>query len=126
MRLVRGAPGSGKTAFVFNEFADAVRNGSQNLRIVVPTATLVRHYQHELARSGLVFDPGMVVSLSRFALDCAPELQLVPAGLQRALVRDTLCDTPGRLQFPEFMQVAGTRGMADVVIETMTTAASCP
>jgi ATP-dependent helicase/DNAse subunit B len=120
MRLVRGAPGSGKTALVFREFGDAIRNGGANLRIVVPTATLVRHYQHELARSGLVFDPGMVVSLSRFALDCAPELQLIRAGLERALVRDTLCDTPGRLQFPEFAQVAGTRGMADVVIETMT------
>jgi len=47
----------------------------------------VRHYQHELAREGLVFDPGMVVSLSRYALDCQPGLKLVPDSLLSALVR---------------------------------------
>lgn len=116
MRLIRGAPGSGKTALVFREFSDAVRNGPHRNRIVVPTATLVRHYQHELARSGLVFNPGTVQSLSRFALDCVPELQLVPASLMRALTTDAL----GRLHLPEFTQVAGTRGMTDVVLDTMT------
>jgi len=116
MRLIRGAPGSGKTPLVFREFSDSLRRGQTRLRIVVPTATLVRHYQHELARSGLVFDPGNVVTLSRFALECAPDLHLSPGGLVRALVRDAL----SRLQLPEFTQVASTRGMADVVMETMT------
>jgi len=115
MRLIRGAPGSGKTSLVFREFSAAIQSARTDLRIVVPTATLVRHYQHELARSGLVFDPRMVVSLSRFALDCAPDTALVPAGLVRALLRDAL----ERLQLPEFAAVAGTRGMADVVLETM-------
>lgn len=116
MRLIRGAPGSGKTALVFREFADAIRRNAASPRIVVPTATLVRHYQHELARSGLVFDPNTVVSLSRFALGCTPELSLVPATLVRALIRDALL----RLQLPEFTQVSDTRGMADVVLETIT------
>jgi ATP-dependent helicase/DNAse subunit B len=116
MRLLRGAPGSGKTALVFREFAEAARAGNKDIRIVVPTATLVRHSQHELARAGLVFDPALVVSLSRFALDCAPNLKLVPARLVRALVRDALT----RLPLPEFAQVAGTNGMADIILETIT------
>jgi ATP-dependent helicase/DNAse subunit B len=116
MRLIRGAPGTGKTALVFDAFSQAVRNGETALRIVVPTATLVRHYQHELARTGLVFRPDMVVTLSRFARECAPNLTLAPTGLVRALTRDAL----SRLQLPEFAQVAETPGMADIVIETIT------
>ena len=116
MRLIRGAPGTGKTALVLREFSAQARTGRTDLRIVVPTATLVRHYQHELARAGLVFDPNMVVSLSRLALDCATDLKLAPASLVRALTRDALT----RLQLPEFTQVAGTSGMADIILETIT------
>ncbi len=82
----------------------------------MPTATLVRHYHHELARSGLVFDPKAVVSFSRFALECAPGTKLISASLLHALVRDALL----RLNLPEFSQVAGTNGMVDVVLETIT------
>lgn len=116
MRLIRGAPGTGKTALILDAFSQAVRNGETALRIVVPTATLVRHYQHELARAGLVFRPDMVVSLSRFARECAPTLSLAPTGLTRALVRAEL----SRLRLPEFAQVAETPGMADIIIETIT------
>jgi ATP-dependent helicase/DNAse subunit B len=115
MRLIRGAPGSGKTALVFRGFAEAVRQGRARPRIVVPTATLVRHYQHELARSGLVFDPGMVVSLIRFAQECVPELRQAPEGLLRALTRDAL----SRLQLPEFAQIASAPGLGDVILETI-------
>jgi ATP-dependent helicase/DNAse subunit B len=116
MRLIRGAPGSGKTALVFREFRGALKAGRNGLRIVVPTATLVRYYQHELARSGLVFNPGNVVTLSRFALECAPDLKLAPADLVRALTRASLA----RLQLPEFAQVAATQGMLDIILETIT------
>ena len=116
MRLIRGAPGSGKTALVFHEFTEALSRGGHNPRIIAPTATLVRHYQHQLARQSLVFDPSRVVSLMRFALDCAPDQKLVPAGLLRALVRDSL----SRLNLPEFAGVASTAGMTDVILETIT------
>src|SRR3954469_22748292 len=120
MRLIRGAPGSGKTAQVFREFTQAA-SAPGRLRIVAPTATLVRHYQHELARSGLVFDPNTVVSLSRFAAECAalqtpPPPPLVPDSLVRSLVGHAL----QTLQLPEFSQVAATRGMTDVILETIT------
>src|SRR6185312_7826350 len=68
-----------------------------------------------LARAGLVFDPAQVISLSRFAMDCAPGVRLAPAELVRALTRDGL----KRLSLPEFAEVAGTQGMADVAVETM-------
>ncbi len=118
MRLIRGTPGTGKTALVLREFSDKVRTDlqSNDLRIIVPTATLVRLYQHELARAGLVFDPNLVVSLSRFALDSAPHQKLAPAILIRALTRDALT----RLQLPEFSQVATTSGMTDIILETIT------
>jgi ATP-dependent helicase/DNAse subunit B len=99
---------------VLREFQEAHRAG-RRVRIVAPTATLVRHYQHELARAGLVFDPAQVVSLSRFAMECAPGGRLALAELVRALTRDALT----RLSLPEFAEVAGTQGMADVAVETM-------
>ncbi|HEY4087114.1 MAG TPA: PD-(D/E)XK nuclease family protein [Bryobacteraceae bacterium] len=114
MQLIRGAPGSGKSALVLREFREAHRAGKR-ARIVAPTATLVRHYQHELARAGMVFDPAQVVSLSRFAGECAPGVRLASAALVRALTRDALT----RLSLPEFAEVAGTQGMADVAVETM-------
>ncbi len=117
MRLIRGAAGAGKTALVFREFKEALRtaSGETDLRIVVPTATLVRHFQHELARDGVVFSPRCVVSLHRFARERAPEVNLVPDGLLRALVRDAL----RRLQLPEFAEVATTEGMTSTVVDTI-------
>src|SRR5580692_480742 len=109
MRLIRGAPGAGKTALVFREFKDALRTGRTDLRIVVPTATLVRHFQHELARDRVVFSPHSVVSLNRFIKERAatePGAEQVPPGLLRAIVRDVL----RRLPLPEFAEVAATEG----------------
>src|SRR5579871_5624217 len=115
MKIIRGAPGSGKTRQVFREFKEAMRAGETNPRLVVPTATLVRHFQHELARDGVVFSPRAIVSLNRLLLERAGETRLIPDALLRALVRDAL----QRLPFPEFAAVATTEGMADTVIETI-------
>ena len=118
MKLVRGASGSGKTALVFGEFKDELRAGRTDLRIVVPTATLVRHFQHELARDGMVFPPHSVISLSRFARERAArntKRELVPEGLLRAIVRDIL----RRFPFPEFAEVAATEGMTAIAIDTI-------
>ena len=119
MKVIRGAPSAGKTALVFREFKEALRSGASDLRIVVPTATLVRHFQHELARDGIVFSPRSVVSLSRFVRERAAISQnkanLVPDGLLRVSVRDSL----QRLNFPEFASVAATEGMAATLIDTI-------
>ncbi|HTA41935.1 MAG TPA: PD-(D/E)XK nuclease family protein [Bryobacteraceae bacterium] len=118
MKLIRGAPGAGKTAQVFRQFKAALEAGRADLRIVVPTATLVRHFQHELARDGFVFSPHSVVSLNRFMRERAlaeTRAELVPDGLLRAIVRDTL----RRIRFPEFAEVAATEGMTAVLIDTI-------
>jgi ATP-dependent helicase/DNAse subunit B len=114
MKLVRGSPGAGKTAFVFREFRQAIEAG-RTARIVVPTATLVRHFRHELARDGLVFPPRSVTSFSGFIGELAREGQLVPEGLLRAIARHVLDSS----RLPEFASVAGTGGMAETVIDTI-------
>ena len=115
MRLIRGAPGSGKTALVFREFKAALEAGQTDLRIVVPTATLVRHYQHELARDGVVFSPRSVVSLKRFIGECAPHPEPVSDGLLTAITRDCL----QRIRLPEFLEIAATEGMVPTVLDTI-------
>src|SRR5665213_534947 len=115
MRVIRGGPGTGKTAQILGEFRRALEQRRGDLRIVVPTATLVRHLRHELARDGVVFPPPSVVSLSRFIEENAPHLKPLPEGLLRAIVRETL----RRLNPPEFAEVAQTDGMVSTVLETI-------
>ncbi len=116
MRIVRGAPGTGKTALVFREFKAALARGREP-RIVVPTATLVRHFQHELARDGVICRPRSVMSLARFVAELAGEdCKLAPPALTRSLVRTSL----QLLDLPAFAEAAKTDGMAAVVEETIT------
>ncbi|MCU1328466.1 MAG: ATP-dependent nuclease subunit B-like protein [Bryobacterales bacterium] len=114
MRIVRGAPGTGKTALVFREFKAAQAEG-RDPRIVVPTATLVRHFQHELARDGVVCRPRSVISMARLAAELAGEVKLAPPALVRAMVREALKS----LDLPAFAEAAKTEGMAAVVEETI-------
>ena len=115
MRLIRGAPGSGKTALVFREFKAALAEGRTDVRLVAPTATLVRHFQHELARDGVVVSPRTVVSMNRFVRECAGELATAPDGLLRLVVRDAL----RRLDPSEFAGIATTEGMASIIVESI-------
>ncbi len=108
MKIIRGAPGSGKTALVFREFKAALLDDGPEPRIVVPTATLVRHFQHELARDGVVCRPHSVISLSRFVRERAAEVSSrtsAPGELLRAIVRDSL-------------PPATTEGMVSTVVDT--------
>ena len=115
MRLIRGAPGSGKTALVFREFKAALARGRTDIRLVAPTATLVRHFQHELARDGVVLSPRTVVSMNRFVRECAGELATAPDDLLGLMVRDAL----RRLDPPEFAGIATTDGMAGIIAESI-------
>lgn len=119
MRLIRGAPGAGKTALVLREFKDALRlrhdGGSTPLRLIVPTATLVRHLRHELARDRVVFPPTAVVSLHRFIAECSPDRHAVPAALRPAIVRKCLEE----LRPPELSRLLEADGLAACILETI-------
>ena len=115
MRLIRGAAGAGKTRVVLAEFREALAVNRAGARLVVPTATLVRHLRHELARDGAVFPPNAVMSLSRFAAERAGDAKLIPTGLLQAIVADAL----RQLKLPEFARVAQTRGMAATVLAAL-------
>ena len=116
MRLIRGAPGAGKTAQILREFAAAMREGSrQQLRVVVPTATLVNHLRHELARSGVVFPPSAVLSLNRFCAELAPGVRPVPSALLPAIVRECLEELRPR----EVSRLLESAGLIATLIDTI-------
>jgi RecB family exonuclease len=115
MRLIRGAPGAGKTALVLREFKEALLQGRGTARLVVPTSTLVRHFQHELARDGVVLPPSAVISLRRFVEELAPELEPITDGAMRVFVRDALA----RVRPAEFAELCGAEGMIATVLETI-------
>jgi RecB family exonuclease len=56
---------------------DAIRAGRQDVRLLVPTATLAEHRRHQLAREGLVFSPELVQTFSRYVAALVPEIQQV-------------------------------------------------
>lgn len=72
--LLTGSSGSGKTHRILGEFRDAVKAGGTDIRLIVPTATLVRHLRHELAREGLVFSPRCIVTLAAFTIEICGEI----------------------------------------------------
>ena len=79
MLVLTGPSGSGKTHRILGEFRDAVKARRTDIRLVVPTATLVQHLRHELAREGLVFSPRCILTLSAFTSEICGDLGHVMA-----------------------------------------------
>lgn len=92
MRLLLGPPGSGKTARVLGEFSAAARNGPA--RLIVPTATMAEHLQHQLARRGEPVPPSWITTLSRFAAALAPGMETADASALALLVSQELEKRP--------------------------------
>lgn len=92
MRLLLGPPGSGKTTRALQEFCEAARH--REARFVVPTATMAKHLQHELARRGAAIPPSWVTTLSRFASRLAPGVQAADQGALALLVDQELAKRP--------------------------------
>src|SRR5438067_536098 len=66
MRVVTGPAGSGKTAVILDEVRAALRSGRNDIRLLVPTATMTEHLQNGFAREGFVFRRSLVQTLSGF------------------------------------------------------------
>jgi ATP-dependent helicase/DNAse subunit B len=107
MRLIVGRAGSGKTAAVLSEFREAARAGGTNVRLLAPTATLVQHWQNQLAREGVVLRPQLIQTLAGFVRGWCGETEQAPASLVYLLVEDAV----RRLKPAGFARMAGPQGV---------------
>src|ERR1700730_11596062 len=123
MLLLTGGAGSGKTFTVLEALRAALRRGDTAARLLVPTATMARHLQNDLARQGFVFSPGMIQTLSRFLEPWTAGTGQVSVPTLHMLIEKSL----RRLRLPEFSKVAHIPGfhakLASVIEEC--SAAGC-
>ena len=115
MLVLTGPSGSGKTYRILNEFRDAVRSRRSDVRLVVPTATLVQHLRHELAREGLVFNPRSILTLSAFLSELCGELELA-GDVTLTLAADAAVR---EVNAPEFARVSRLAGFHAAVVHTI-------
>lgn len=104
MRVLLGPPGSGKTTQVLAEFCRAVRSGPA--RLVVPTATMASHLQHQLARKGEPVSPSSITTLARFASSLSPGAPAADPATLSLLVEEQLHNHPAL-----FSAAQGTAGL---------------
>ena len=105
MLLLTGGAGSGKTFTVLEALRAALR-GDSAVRLLVPTATMARHLQNDLARQGFVFSPGVIQTLSRFLEPWTAGTGQVSVPTLHMLIEKSL----RRLRLPEFSKVAHIPG----------------
>jgi RecB family exonuclease len=106
MQLLTGPPGSGKTFSALAVLKAPLRRGETSVRLLVPTATMARHWRNELAREGFVFPPGVIQTISRFIESWTPDLPQVSDALLNMLVEKSV----RRLNLAEFQNVAHLPG----------------
>ncbi len=112
MVLLAGPPGSGKTTRLVERLKEAARDGRDDLRLLVPTATMAEHLLHELARTGLLARPRTIQTLWRFVESLVPELPEVPAATLGYLARRALERHAGDV----FSPVAGLPGFQAALV----------
>src|SRR3984893_6276439 len=123
MLLLTGGAGSGKTFTVLEALRAAWRRGDTAVRLLVPTASMARHLQNDLARQGFVFSPGVIQTLSRFLEPWTAGIGQVSGPTLHMLIEKSV----HRLHLPEFSKVADIPGfhakLASVIEEC--SAAGC-
>jgi ATP-dependent helicase/DNAse subunit B len=113
--LVTGPPGSGKTTAVLERLRAALRAGPAGARLLVPTATLARHFENLLAREGFLLRRGMVDTLAHFVGARAEDLPQASAAVLYLAVEQAA----RRLSRPEFARVAGMPGFSAALARTI-------
>lgn len=103
--ILRGPFGSGKTHTVLRAVEEAVRAGrDETVRLIVPTSSMARHLQHELARGGCAVRGGTVQTLQAVVEELTPGRVTVPAhvlewAIERAIADAGVSwDTPGLIR----------------------------
>jgi ATP-dependent helicase/DNAse subunit B len=105
MRLLSGPAGSGKTSTILDEFR--AQTGG-NVRLLVPTATMVQHLQNRLAREGHVFRRSLIQTLSGFIRDWVEDVPEVPRPVLQLLTEETA----RRVDHPDFARVVNLPGFS--------------
>src|SRR5262249_42184402 len=98
MLLITGPAGSGKTVFVLDQFREALRANNHAIRLLVPTSTMARHLQNEIAREGFVFRRNFIQTLSGFVDGLVPDFPQAPDSVLYLLVEEAVA----RVNRPEF------------------------
>jgi ATP-dependent helicase/DNAse subunit B len=115
MRVLTGPSGSGKTRRILSEFRETIKTRRNDIRLVVPTATLVQHLRHELAREDLVFSPSSIVTLAGFISEICGEVNLADNATltlaAEAAVRE--------IDAPEFARVSRLPGFHAALVQTI-------
>ncbi len=112
--LLTGPAGSGKTAFVLDSLRRALGEDPAAVRLLTPTATMAEHIRNQMAREGLVFSPGVVMTLARFVGQWAGKPR-ISSGALFLIVERVLA----RLQLPAFASVAHMPGFCASLARTI-------
>ena len=107
--------GSGKTAFVLDRFREALRAGSDAIRLLAPTATLAQHLQNRMAREGFVFRPWLIQTLSEFVDEWAGDALEATDTVLYLIVEEAV----ERVNRPEFAGVAHMPGFCARLTHTI-------
>jgi ATP-dependent helicase/DNAse subunit B len=109
MLLLTGPPGSGKSHQILESVRAALRRGSPDFRLLVPTATMAEHIRNQLAREGFALRPELVTTLSKFTSQWVKDYPDVPGAAVDLVVDRVLATRP-----PEaFAAVAGLPGFRE-------------
>jgi ATP-dependent helicase/DNAse subunit B len=112
--LLVGPPGSGKTYRVLGELQAASKRG-RPVTLVVPTASMAEHLQHELARRGLAVSPNSIVPFTGFIEGLTPDCR----ELSRAVMPLLLARALEESSAAEFAEVAHYPGFHAKLLETI-------
>jgi ATP-dependent helicase/DNAse subunit B len=115
MRLITGPAGSGKTTFLLDRFREALRARNHAVRLLVPTATMARHLENQIAREGFVYPPKLIQTLSRFVDERAADFPQASEPVLYLLVEEAVA----RVNRPEFRRVARLPGFCAAVARTI-------
>ena len=106
MRLLLGEPGSGKTTKVLGEVRQ--QGGRNDIRVVVPTATMAEHLRNRLAREGFATRPSCVSTMAGLVEEIAPEIGTADGGAAALLTQLVLEEK----QIPAYAALSGSPGLA--------------
>jgi len=116
MRLIVGPAGSGKTSLVLQELRAAARDGGAGALLLVPTATLARHLQNQLARDGCILRGGAIQTLAKFVEPFFHPTKQAPDSVVYLAVEEAV----RRIDRAEFRPLAHTPGFCAALARAIT------